>query len=124
MAADLMVKNAWYVAGLAHEFPAQQLQGQVIAEKPLVMWRTTAGSVVAFDERCRHKRMPLSQGRLVEAACSNAPITACATTGRANASEYRRIRTVTFLGRLGCIPSRSSNRTSSSGSGRETPLRG
>jgi vanillate O-demethylase monooxygenase subunit len=66
MAADLMVKNAWYVAGLAHEFPAQQLQGQVIAEKPLVMWRTTAGSVVAFDERCRHKRMPLSQRRLVE----------------------------------------------------------
>ena len=77
-----MVKNAWYVAGLAHEFPAQQLQGQVIAEKRPVMWRTTAGSAVAFDERCRHKRMPLSQGRLVEAACSNAPITACATTGR------------------------------------------
>ena len=66
MAADLMVKNAWYVAGLAHEFPAQQLQGQVIAEKRPVMWRTTAGSAVAFDERCRHKRMPLSQRRLVE----------------------------------------------------------
>ena len=66
MAADVLVKNAWYVAGLAHEFPAQQLQGHVIAEKPLVMWRTTAGGVVAFDERCRHKRMPLSQGRLVE----------------------------------------------------------
>ena len=124
MAADLMVKNAWYVAGLAHEFPAQQLQGQVIAEKPLVMWRTTAGGVVAFDERCRHKRMPLSQGRLVEAACSNAPITACATTRPANASECRRTRTVTFQERLGYVPSRSSNRTSSSGSGRETPLRG
>ena len=66
MAADVLVKNAWYVAGLAHEFPPQQLQGQVIAEKPLVIWRTTEGSVVAFDERCRHKRMPLSQGRLVE----------------------------------------------------------
>jgi len=66
MAADVLVKNAWYVAGLAHEFPARQLQGQVIAEKPLVMWRTAQGSVVAFDERCCHKRMPLSQGRLVE----------------------------------------------------------
>jgi vanillate O-demethylase monooxygenase subunit len=65
MAADVLVKNTWYVAGLAHEFPGQQLQGQVIAEQPLVIWRTTAGSVVAFDERCRHKRMPLSQGRLV-----------------------------------------------------------
>jgi hypothetical protein len=37
MAADVLVKNAWYVAGLAHEFPAHQLQGQVIAKKPLVM---------------------------------------------------------------------------------------
>jgi len=66
MAADVLVKNAWYVAGLAHEFQVQRLQGQVIAEKPLVMWRTATGSVVAFDERCCHKRMPLSQGRLVE----------------------------------------------------------
>ena len=66
MAADVLVRNAWYVAGLSHEFPPQQLQGQVIAEKPLVMWRTATGGVVAFDERCCHKRMPLSQGRLIE----------------------------------------------------------
>ena len=66
MAADVLVKNAWYVAGMSREFPAQQLQGQVIAERPLVMWRTAEGKVVAFDERCCHKRMPLSQGRLIE----------------------------------------------------------
>ena len=66
MAADVLVRNAWYVAGLSHEFPPQQLQGQVIAEKPLVMWRTATGAVVAFDERCCHKRMPLSAGRLIE----------------------------------------------------------
>jgi len=66
MAADVLVRNAWYVAGLSHELPPQQLQGQVIAEKPLVMWRTATGLVVAFDERCCHKRMPLSQGRLIE----------------------------------------------------------
>ena len=66
MAADVLVKNAWYVVGMSREFPERQLQGQVIAEKPLVMWRTTEGKVVAFDERCCHKRMPLSQGRLIE----------------------------------------------------------
>ena len=66
MAADVLVKNAWYVAGLSHEFPKQQLQGKVIAEKPVVMWRTAEATVVAFDERCCHKRMPLSQGRLIE----------------------------------------------------------
>ena len=38
MGADVLVKNAWYVAGLSHEFPPQQLQGQIIAEKPLVIW--------------------------------------------------------------------------------------
>jgi phenylpropionate dioxygenase-like ring-hydroxylating dioxygenase large terminal subunit len=66
MAADVLVKNAWYVAGLSREFPVRQLQGQVIAEKPLVLWRTGDGTVVAFDERCCHKRMPLSQGRFIE----------------------------------------------------------
>ncbi len=66
MAADVLVKNAWYVAGLSREFPPRELRGQVVAEKPLVLWRTGDGTVVAFDERCVHKRMPLSQGRLVE----------------------------------------------------------
>ena len=49
MAADVLVKEAWYVAGLSREFATQQLVGQLIAEKPLVLWRTTAGQVVAFD---------------------------------------------------------------------------
>ncbi|HYZ39963.1 MAG TPA: Rieske 2Fe-2S domain-containing protein, partial [Stellaceae bacterium] len=66
MAADVLVKNAWYVAGLSREFSCQRLHGQVIAAKPLVLWRTAEGTVVAFDERCCHKRMPLSQGRLIE----------------------------------------------------------
>ena len=48
MAADVLVRNAWYVAGLSHEFPPQQLQGQVIAEKPLVMWRTADGGCRRF----------------------------------------------------------------------------
>lgn len=66
MAADILVRNAWYVAGLSHEFADKKLSGQVIAEKPLVIWRTSTGHIVAFDDRCCHKRMPLSQGRFVE----------------------------------------------------------
>ena len=66
MAAGVLVKNAWYVAGLAREFAPMQLQGQVVAEKPLVLWRAGDGRVVAFDDRCVHKRMALSQGRLVD----------------------------------------------------------
>ena len=66
MAAGVLVKNAWYVAGLDHEFAPLHLTGQVIAEKPLVSWRTAEGRVVAFDDRCAHKRMPLSKGRLLD----------------------------------------------------------
>jgi phenylpropionate dioxygenase-like ring-hydroxylating dioxygenase large terminal subunit len=66
MGADVLVRNAWYVAGLAREFPPAGLKGQVIAEKPIVLWRTPAGRMVAFDDRCCHKRMPVSEGRFIE----------------------------------------------------------
>ena len=66
MIANVLVKNAWYVAGLSGEFRPGELVGQVVAEKPLVLWRTPAGKAVAFDERCCHKRMPLSEGRFIE----------------------------------------------------------
>ena len=65
MRADSFVTNAWYVAGFSEEFPEGKLTGQTIVEKPLVIWRSTAGTVVAFDGRCVHKRMPLKDGRLL-----------------------------------------------------------
>ncbi len=65
MRADSVILNTWYVAGFSDEFPKDKLQGQTIAEKPLVMWRTMAGQVVAFDGRCAHKRMPLKDGKLL-----------------------------------------------------------
>lgn len=66
MGADVLVRNAWYAAGLAAEFPHGELKGQVIAEKPIVLWRAASGAVVAFDDRCCHKRMPVSAGRFIE----------------------------------------------------------
>jgi phenylpropionate dioxygenase-like ring-hydroxylating dioxygenase large terminal subunit len=66
MIADVLVRNTWYAAGLSGEFPKGALKGQVIAEKPLVLWRTGEGKVVAFDDRCCHKRMPVSAGRFLE----------------------------------------------------------
>src|ERR1700758_2567502 len=66
MGADVLVKNAWYVASLAGELPRAALKGQVIAEKPIVLWRTPQGRGVPFDDGCCHKRMPLSEGRFIE----------------------------------------------------------
>ena len=65
MRAESYVMNTWYVAGFSKEFPEGKLQGQTIVEKPVVMWRTASGEVVAFDGRCAHKRMPLKDGRLL-----------------------------------------------------------
>ena len=60
------IKDCWYVAGLSHEFQVNKLTGHKIAEQPIVMWRTKKGEVVAFDNRCAHKRFPLSEGRLMD----------------------------------------------------------
>ena len=51
---------------MAAEFETNQLHGMVIAKKPIVIWRTGEGKVVAFDDRCVHKRMPLSCGKILE----------------------------------------------------------
>jgi len=65
MTANSFVKNAWYVAGMTPEFETNQLHGTIIVKKPVVMWRTSEGKVVAFDDRCVHKKMPLSCGKLL-----------------------------------------------------------
>ncbi len=60
-----MIRNAWYVAGLARNFK-YKLEKRTITALPIVMWRTQEGNVVAFDGRCCHKRFPLWDGRLLE----------------------------------------------------------
>lgn len=64
MKPEFVIRNCWYVAGLSADFPHETLSGHVIAKRPIVMWRTKDGNVVAFDDRCAHKRFPLSKGRL------------------------------------------------------------
>ena len=61
------IRNCWYVAGLSKEFEPEKLTGHKIANRPMVIWRTKEGKVVAFDNRCAHKRFPLSEGRLMAA---------------------------------------------------------
>jgi phenylpropionate dioxygenase-like ring-hydroxylating dioxygenase large terminal subunit len=62
MAYDTFVENAWYVAGRSSEFPVNQPKGQVICGRPVLVWRTGSGKISCFDDRCVHKRMPLSEG--------------------------------------------------------------
>lgn len=59
------VKNSWYSAGLSKEFEKGKLTGHKIAGRRMVIWRGEDGKVTALDDRCAHKRFPLSQGRLM-----------------------------------------------------------
>ncbi len=66
MAEFEYVKNCWYPIGFSHEFETGELQGHKIVNRPIVMWRSTEGDVVAFDDRCCHKRFPLSESKLLD----------------------------------------------------------
>lgn len=59
-------RNCWYVAGTSADFPTRELKGQVVCGRPIVMWRDQDGDLMAYDDRCAHKRFPLSKGRLME----------------------------------------------------------
>ena len=65
MPVDTFVENTWYVAGRSQEFPVDEPKGRQIAGKPVLVWRTRDGRAGAFDDRCVHKRMPLSEGRVL-----------------------------------------------------------
>lgn len=66
MKNNTYVENAWFVAGRSQEFPVDHPKGCQIAGKPVLVWRTRSGEVCSFDDRCVHKRMPLSEGRVLE----------------------------------------------------------
>jgi phenylpropionate dioxygenase-like ring-hydroxylating dioxygenase large terminal subunit len=66
----MFVRNSWYVAALSDELPnvagARQPFARTIIGEQVVLFRTKGGDVVAFEDRCPHRRMPLSLGRLTE----------------------------------------------------------
>jgi len=61
----MYVKNAWYVAGWASEF-GEALTQVIVLEQRMVMYRTSAGKVVALEDRCPHRFLPLSKGKRID----------------------------------------------------------
>ena len=60
----MFLKNAWYVAANDHEIGRKPL-GRVLLGEPVVMYRMEDGTVVALEDRCVHRHLPLSMGKLV-----------------------------------------------------------
>lgn len=60
----MFVKEAWYVAAAASEVCRAPFARSVCGE-PIVFFRTEDGTPRALADRCIHRRLPLSKGRLV-----------------------------------------------------------
>lgn len=58
------VKNAWYVAGWSSEFN-DELRRVTVIEENIVMFRNSSAQVIAMEDRCPHRMLPLSKGKLI-----------------------------------------------------------
>ena len=61
----MFLKNFWYVAAWSHELVGTPL-GRVILNEPVVLFRDANGDPIALEDRCPHRRVPLSMGKVVE----------------------------------------------------------
>jgi phenylpropionate dioxygenase-like ring-hydroxylating dioxygenase large terminal subunit len=60
----MFLRNYWYVAASDSEVGRQPLR-RIILGEPIVFFRTEDGKPVAFEDRCAHRHLPLSMGKLV-----------------------------------------------------------
>ncbi len=60
----MFLRNYWYVAALADEVRDRPL-GRTLLGEPVVLFRSSDGALHAFEDRCPHRQLPLSMGKLV-----------------------------------------------------------
>jgi vanillate monooxygenase len=60
----MFLRNAWYAAGFSDEF-GRSLLARTFLNEAVVIFRAQDGKAVAFEDRCAHRRLPLSMGRLI-----------------------------------------------------------
>ena len=58
------VRNCWYAAAWNHEVTATPL-ARTFLDEPVVLYRAQDGAVVALEDRCCHRSLPLSMGRVI-----------------------------------------------------------
>jgi vanillate O-demethylase monooxygenase subunit len=58
------LRNAWYIAAWADEIADGPL-GRVLLGQPVVLFRQADGAPVALEDRCCHRSLPLSMGRVI-----------------------------------------------------------
>ena len=63
-ANDKFLRNAWYVGASSGEVGRTPLPRLLLGE-PVVFYRREDGAPAALEDRCCHRRAPLSKGRLI-----------------------------------------------------------
>ena len=60
----MFLRNHWYVAAWSDELGSEPLAVKMLNED-IVLYRTRDGRPAALENRCAHRRLPLSKGKLV-----------------------------------------------------------
>ena len=61
----MFLRNYWYVAAFDREVAEAPLARKILGEAS-VFWRARDGAVVAMQDRCPHRRAPLSMGKVLD----------------------------------------------------------
>ena len=56
----MFLRNAWYVAAWGDEI-TDDLQEVILLEESICMYRNSAGIVVALENACPHRKLPLTE---------------------------------------------------------------
>ena len=57
------LRNAWYAAAWGHEVGTEPFARKLL-DRPIVFFRRKDGKVAALQDRCPHRFVPLSRGRV------------------------------------------------------------
>jgi len=60
----MFIRNSWYVAAIPTEIGRKPLARTILGE-PIVLFRKEDGAVVALRDRCCHRLLPLSLGKVI-----------------------------------------------------------
>jgi phenylpropionate dioxygenase-like ring-hydroxylating dioxygenase large terminal subunit len=58
----MFLRNFWYVAAYAAEVTGKPL-ARTILGAPVLLYRSEAGAAIALEDRCCHRKLPLSMGQ-------------------------------------------------------------
>jgi phenylpropionate dioxygenase-like ring-hydroxylating dioxygenase large terminal subunit len=59
----MFLYNAWYVAAWSSEITSKPM-GRTLLNEPVVFYRAADGAIMALEDRCCHRGMPLSYGEV------------------------------------------------------------